>query len=81
MFQRFPLETFARKRYAFSLSQLENRRFSNSSSNYILSTIDKKGRVLIPIRLRAKLRFLEGMNVKLTISDNRLVVEKGDENG
>jgi len=62
-------------------SQLENRRFSNSSSNYILSTIDKKGRIFIPIKLRFKLRFLEGTNVKLTASGNKLVVQKDDKNG
>ena len=57
-------------------SQLENRRFSNSSSNYILSIIDKKGRILIPIRLRAKLRFLEGMSVRLFVDGDKLVVER-----
>ncbi|MBI4176792.1 MAG: MraZ N-terminal domain containing protein [Candidatus Aenigmarchaeota archaeon] len=54
-------------------SQLENRRFSNSSSACI-SRIDRKGRIFIPIRLRAKLRLLEGTDIVIAASDGCLIV-------
>ncbi|MBI4168043.1 MAG: AbrB/MazE/SpoVT family DNA-binding domain-containing protein [Candidatus Aenigmarchaeota archaeon] len=48
-----------------------------TSSTYTLSSVDKKGRIFIPVKLRFKLRFLEGTKVKLTANGNKLVVEKG----
>ncbi len=57
-------------------SQLENSRFSNSSSTYTLSSVDKKGRIFIPIKLRFKLRFLEGSFVRLYADKSKLIVEK-----
>ncbi|MBI1972237.1 MAG: AbrB/MazE/SpoVT family DNA-binding domain-containing protein [Candidatus Aenigmarchaeota archaeon] len=47
-----------------------------SSSSYILSVIDKKGRIFIPVKLRFKLRFLEGIKVRLSVDNGRLIVEK-----
>ncbi|MBI3412555.1 MAG: AbrB/MazE/SpoVT family DNA-binding domain-containing protein [Candidatus Aenigmarchaeota archaeon] len=47
-----------------------------TSSTYTLSSIDKKGRVFIPVKLRFKLRFLEGTNVRLSVDNGRLIVEK-----
>ena len=39
-----------------------------------ISKIDSKGRVSIPIGLRARLRLLEGSSVKFLLKDNRLIL-------
>ena len=40
----------------------------------LISKIDSKGRITIPIRLRAKLRLVEGSNVEISLKKNKLVV-------
>lgn len=39
-----------------------------------ISKVDSKGRISIPIGLRAKLGLVEGSNVKIVLEKNRLVV-------
>lgn len=47
-----------------------------------VSRVDSKGRVSIPIGLRAKLRLVEGSNVRIVLEKNRLIVSpNSDANG
>jgi len=39
-----------------------------------ISKVDKKGRISIPIRLRAKLNLVEGRFVKITFRNNSLIL-------
>ena len=39
-----------------------------------ISKVDSKGRISIPIRLRAKLNLVEGRFVKITFQDNSLIL-------
>ncbi|MHA1675640.1 MAG: AbrB/MazE/SpoVT family DNA-binding domain-containing protein [Candidatus Njordarchaeales archaeon] len=43
--------------------------------------MDSKGRISIPISLRAKLGWLEGSRVKISICEDELVLSSSGQNG
>lgn len=43
-------------------------------SSSFISRIDSKGRISIPIRLRAKLKLVEGSKVRIIENKNRLII-------
>lgn len=46
-----------------------------------ISKVDSKGRISIPIGLRAKLGLVEGSSVRIILEKNRLIITPNSKNG
>ena len=62
------------------LSQKVNQ-FTFNAVKQTISKIDKKGRISIPISLRAKLGWLEGSKVSINLNGDRLILLQDGQNG
>ena len=50
------------------------REFTTAISNFSIAKVDSKGRISIPIALRAKLNLLEGTRVKIVLNKGKLII-------